>query len=167
MQKSNEDVQKFMKNVLKDARALERMLEEDWFETDVIRIGAEQELCLIDEHGKAMPNAMEVMDALGDGNYTTEIAKFNIEINLEPLEFKDNCLSQMEENLQNEVAYVRKKVQELGGDILLTGILPSIRKSDVAIENLTPLPRYKALCDAIDNMRGKNMKFGFREWTNC
>jgi CBS domain-containing protein/gamma-glutamylcysteine synthetase len=153
--KSNEDVQKFMKNVLKDARALERMLEEDWFETDVIRIGAEQELCLIDEHGKAMPNAMEVMDALGDGNYTTEIAKFNIEINLEPLEFKDNCLSQMEENLQNEVAYVREKVQELGGDILLTGILPSIRKSDVAIENLTPLPRYKALCDAIDNMRGK------------
>ena len=153
--KSNEDVQKFMKNVLKDARALERMLEEDWFETDVIRIGAEQELCLIDEHGKAMPNAMEVMDALGDGNYTTEIAKFNIEINLDPLEFKDNCLSQMEENLQNEVAYVREKVQELGGDILLTGILPSIRKSDVAIENLTPLPRYKALCDAIDNMRGK------------
>lgn len=153
--KSNEDVQKFMKNVLKDARALEKMLEDDWFETDVIRIGAEQELCLIDEHGKAMPNAMEVMDALGDGNYTTEIAKFNIEINLDPLEFKDNCLSQMEENLQNEVAYVREKVQELGGDILLTGILPSIRKSDVAIENLTPLPRYKALCDAIDNMRGK------------
>ncbi|HAH51166.1 MAG TPA: CBS domain-containing protein [Balneola sp.] len=153
--KSNEDVQRFMKNVLKDARALEKMLEDDWFETDVIRIGAEQELCLIDEHGKAMPNAMEVMDALGDGNYTTEIAKFNIEINLDPLEFKDNCLSQMEENLQNEVAYVREKVQELGGDILLTGILPSIRKSDVAIENLTPLPRYKALCDAIDNMRGK------------
>ena len=153
--KSNEDVQRFMKNVLKDARALEKMLEDDWFETDVIRIGAEQELCLIDEHGKAMPNAMEVMDALGDGNYTTEIAKFNIEINLDPLEFKDNCLSQMEENLQNEVAYVREKVQELGGDILLTGILPSIRKSDVAIENLTPLPHYKALCDAIDNMRGK------------
>lgn len=153
--KSNEEVQKFMKYVLKDARALEKMLEDDWFETDVIRIGAEQELCLIDEHGKAMPNAMEVMDALGEGNYTTEIAKFNIEINLDPLEFKDNCLSKLEENLQREVEYVRKKVQGLGGDILLTGILPTIRKSDVAIENLTPLPRYKALCDAIDNMRGK------------
>ncbi len=153
--KTNEDVQRFMKYVLKDARALEKMLEDEWFETDIIRIGAEQELCLIDEYGKAMPNAMEVMDALGDGNYTTEIAKFNVEVNLDPLEFKDNCLSQLEENLQNEVAYVRGKVRELGGDILLTGILPTIRKSDVAIENLTPLPRYKALCDAIDNMRGK------------
>jgi len=153
--KSDEDVQKFMKYVLRDARALEKMLKEDWFETDVIRIGAEQELCLIDEHRKAMPKAMEVMEALGEGNYTTEIAKFNVEINLDPLEFKDNCLSQLEENLQREVEYVRKKVQGLGGDILLTGILPTIRKSDVAIENLTPIPRYKALCDAIDNMRGK------------
>lgn len=153
--KSNEEVQKFMKYVLRDARALEKMLEDDWFETDVIRIGAEQELCLIDEHSKAMPNAMEVMDVLGEGNYTTELAKFNLEINLDPLEFKDNCLSQMESNLQSEVEFVRKKVQGLGGDILLTGILPTIRKSDVAIENLTPLPRYKALCDAIDNMRGK------------
>lgn len=153
--KSNEEVQKFMKYVLRDVRALEKMLEEDWFETDVIRIGAEQELCLIDEHSKAMPNAMEVMEALGEGNYTTEIAKFNVEVNLDPLEFKDDCLSKLEENLQREVEYVRKKVQGLGGDVLLTGILPTIRKSDVAIENLTPLPRYKALCDAIDNMRGK------------
>lgn len=153
--KSNEEVQRFMKYVLKDARALEKMLENEWFETDVIRIGAEQELCLIDDHGKAMPKAMEVMDALGEGNYTTEIAKFNIEINLEPLEFTGNCLSQMEANLQREVEYVRKKVQGLGGDVLLTGILPTIRKSDVAIENLTPIARYKALCDAIDNMRGK------------
>ena len=31
--KSNEDVQRFMKNVLKDARALEKMLEDDWFES--------------------------------------------------------------------------------------------------------------------------------------
>ena len=41
---SNDELQNFMKNVLKDLRALERMLEEDWFETDPIRIGAEQEL---------------------------------------------------------------------------------------------------------------------------
>ncbi|WP_018127288.1 CBS domain-containing protein [Balneola vulgaris] len=156
--KSNDEVQAFMKHVLKDVRALRKMLEDDWFETDIIRIGAEQELCLIDRSGKAMTNAMEVMEALGEGNYTNELAKFNLEVNLEPLEFTGNCLSQLEENLQREVEYVRKTVQKLGGDILLTGILPSIRKSDVAIENLTPLPRYKALCDAIDNMRGKEFE---------
>ena len=153
--KSNEEVQNFMKRVLRDLRALQKMLDEEWFETGITRIGAEQELCLIDQNAKPMTKAMEVMEALGDGNYTTELALFNLEINLEPLEFTGNCLSVMEQNLQNEVEYVREKVAELGGDILLTGIIPTVRKSDVEIENLTPIPRYKALCDAIDNLRGK------------
>lgn len=153
--RTKEEVQNFMKHVLRDLRALERMLEEDWFETDIIRIGAEQELCLIDRNAKPMTKAMEAMEALGEGNYTTELAKFNLEVNLDPIEFTGNCLSEMENNLQREVEYVRNTVQQLGGDILLTGIIPTVRKSDVAIENLTPLPRYKALCESIDNMRGK------------
>ncbi len=153
---SDEQVQKFMKQVLRDIRALQKMLDEEWFETDTIRIGAEQELCLIDQNGKAYNVAMEAMEVLGeDGNYTTELAQFNLEINLEPLEFTGKCLSNMENNLQREVEHVRKVINSLGGDILLTGILPSIRKSDVDIENLTPLPRYRALMEAIDRQRGK------------
>ena len=100
---SQEEVQRFMKYVLKDIRALEKMLDGDWFETDPIRIGAEQELCLVDRHLKAWPKAMEVLEKLDDGDrFTTELAKFNLEINLKPLEFRDNCLSQMEDDLQPE-----------------------------------------------------------------
>ncbi|MTI87315.1 MAG: CBS domain-containing protein [Balneolaceae bacterium] len=152
---SNEQVQIFMKHVLRDLRALKKMLEDDWFETDTIRIGAEQELCLVDPNVKAFPKSMEVLDALNDDNYTTEFAKFNLEINMDPLEFTGNCLSEMEHNLHDDVEIVRKKVREMGGDILLTGILPTIRKMDVDIKNLTPLQRYEALCKAINKLRGK------------
>ena len=151
----NEQVQTFMKHVLRDMRALKTMLNDDWFETDTIRIGAEQELCMVDPHGKVFPRSMEVLDALGDGNYTTEFARFNLEINMEPLEFTGNSLSQMEHNLHDEVENVRKTVREMGGDILLTGILPTIRKMDVDVKNLTPLQRYEALCEAINRLRGK------------
>ncbi|MFD2531639.1 CBS domain-containing protein [Gracilimonas halophila] len=151
----NEQVQTFMKHVLRDMRALKTMLNDDWFETDTIRIGAEQELCMVDPHGKVFPRSMEVLDALGDGNYTTEFARFNLEINIEPLEFTGNSLSQMEHNLHDEVENVRKTVREMGGDILLTGILPTIRKMDVDVKNLTPLQRYEALCEAINRLRGK------------
>ncbi|SMO94943.1 CBS domain-containing protein [Gracilimonas mengyeensis] len=152
---NNEKVQTFMKHVLRDLRALNKMLDEDWFETDTIRIGAEQELCMVDPHGRIFPKSLEVLERLGDGNYTTEFAKFNLEINMEPLEFGGNCLSQMEHNLHQEMEHVRNTVREMGGDILLTGILPTIRKMDVDMENLTPLPRYKALCKAINKLRGK------------
>jgi CBS domain-containing protein/gamma-glutamyl:cysteine ligase YbdK (ATP-grasp superfamily) len=154
----NEQVQTFMKHVFRDLRALKTMLEDDWFETDTMRIGAEQELCMVDPHGKVFPKSMEVLEALGEGNYTTEFARFNLEINMEPLEFTGNSLSQMEHNLHTEVERVRKTVREMGGDILLTGILPTIRKLDVDIKNLTPLQRYEALCEAINRLRGKEFE---------
>lgn len=154
---SNEQVQNFMKNVLKDIRAIKKMLDEEWFETDVIRIGAEQELCLIDKNAKPFFEGQEVLEKLGgeSANFTTEFAKFNLEINVNPpLEFKGNCLSQMEHNLQRDVALVRSKAKELNAEVLLTGILPTIRKADVSMDSLTPIPRYKALCEAINNLRG-------------
>ncbi|WP_428236059.1 glutamate-cysteine ligase family protein [Gracilimonas sp.] len=154
----NEQVQNFMKHVFRDMRALKTMLENDWFETDTIRIGAEQELCMVDPNGKVFSKSMEVLEKLGDGNYTTEFARFNLEINMEPLEFTGNSLSQMEHDLHEDVERVRKVVREMGGDILLTGILPTIRKMDVDIKNLTPLQRYEALCEAINRLRGKEFE---------
>lgn len=156
--KTNEEVQNFMKNVLKDIRALKKMLDEEWFETDIIRIGAEQELCLIDRNAKPYLNAVKVLENLGgeSEHFTTEFAKFNLEVNVNPpIEFKGSALAQMEHNLQQRVQQVRAAAKEFDTDVLLTGILPTIRKSDVSINSLTPIPRYKALVDAIDNMRGK------------
>ena len=156
--KTNEQVQNFMKNVLKDLRALKKMLDEDWFETDTIRIGAEQEICLIDQNAKPFFESGKVLEKLGgeSEHFTTEFAKFNLEINVNPpLEFKGNALSQMEHNLQKRVEQVRDAAEELGAEVLLTGILPTIRKADVSMDSLTPIPRYKALCEAIDNLRGK------------
>lgn len=153
---NQEEVQRFMKRVLKDIRALDKMLQGDWFETEPIRIGAEQELCLVDEHVKAAPWGMEVLSKIEESDQlTTELAKFNLEINLKPQEFTGNCLELMETELQQSIDTVRKTVEEMGGDILLTGILPTIRKSDVDMKNLTPLQRYRALCKAISKLRGE------------
>ena len=39
-------MQHFVKNLLQDVQALEYMLDNDLFEDDITRIGAEQEMCL-------------------------------------------------------------------------------------------------------------------------
>ncbi|MDX1617330.1 MAG: glutamate-cysteine ligase family protein, partial [Balneolaceae bacterium] len=153
---SQEEIQQFMKNVLKDLHALDKMLEGDWFETDPLRIGAEQELCLVNRQAKASPTSMEVLEKLEEGdNFTTEFAKFNLEINLTPLEFTGKCLSDMEDNLSERVETVRTAARQLDSDIILTGILPTIRKADVDLKNMTPLQRYRALCKAISKLRGE------------
>ncbi len=153
---SSEEVQQFMKYVLKDLRALNKMLEEDWFETEPIRIGAEQELCLVDRHAKAWPKAMDILEELDDEKvFTSEFAKFNLEINLEPLRFSGDCLSKMESDLLENVDKVRREAEREGGTTILTGILPTIRNADVELKNMTPLQRYEALCKAINAMRGE------------
>ena len=41
-------MQKFVKSSLNDVSALEYMLQNEWFESDVVRIGAEQEMVMVD-----------------------------------------------------------------------------------------------------------------------
>lgn len=145
----------FMKSLLNDVRALERMIEEGMIERGVRRIGAEQELFLVHPKGFApAPVAEEVLKGLDERYFTPEVGKFNVEFNVEPLLFGGRCLSQMEEVFNNRLEAVRSSARELGYDVAMTGILPTIRKSDLGIENMMPKPRYYALNAAIRRLRG-------------
>ena len=50
---TDDQLRAFMKAILADLHALERMLDENRFETGVRRIGAEQEMFLVDRAGRA------------------------------------------------------------------------------------------------------------------
>ncbi|MGI9065499.1 MAG: CBS domain-containing protein [Pyrinomonadaceae bacterium] len=146
--------QAFMKALLEDLRALEYMIETDSIERGVTRIGAEQEMFLIDRNLRPAPVSLEVLDLAKDSRLTTEIARFNLEANLSPLLLTGTCLSQMEQELNELLSLVRKSSQELGGDVLLSGILPTLQKSDLTLNNLSPNPRYHQLNDGVIRLRG-------------
>ncbi|MDH5602780.1 MAG: glutamate-cysteine ligase family protein, partial [Cyclobacteriaceae bacterium] len=144
----------FTKCLLRDVKALEAMLKGDYFEKGIEKIGVEQELCIVDNHYKPAPLAIELLEILEDESYTTELAKFNLEINLEPQEFTGKCFSILEQTLEAKLRYLEGKANEMGLDYVLTGILPSLRKVDLELDNLTPLKRYHALIKAISKLRG-------------
>ena len=86
----------FIKHLLDDLRALEAMIAGGAIESGVRRIGAEQELFLVDRAWRPAPLAMEILAAIDDPHFTTELGRFNLEINLDPLAFGGDCLSRME-----------------------------------------------------------------------
>ena len=147
-------LQLFMKALLEDLHALDYMLDNDLIEEGVRRIGAEQEMFLVDKGLRPAPVSVEVLQHANDPRLTTEIAKFNLEANLTPTELRGRCFSQMESELQDVLARARTSANAFGADILLAGILPTLRKSDLTIENLTPAPRYLQLNDSVINLRG-------------
>ena len=154
---SDAQMQQFVRYLLNDMQALDHMLNEQWFETEPIRIGAEQEMVIVDNTTyKPAPIAMKVLRNLKEYDWLeTELAKFNLETNLQPREFGGDCLRQMErENLGN-IRTLRKRLKRSKANVLLTGILPTLRKFDLDLSNLTPKKRYRALMEAIDGQLHK------------
>ena len=153
---SQKQLNEFTKCLLTDIRALEQMLENNMFTQSPVLFGAEQELILVDEYFKPAPLAMEVLEDLHDPDFTTELARFNLEINMPPIEFSGTGLSQMEEFLNRKFSRLTEVIKKRELNYIITGILPSLRKFDLELQNLTPLKRYMALITAIAKLRGSS-----------
>jgi CBS domain-containing protein/gamma-glutamyl:cysteine ligase YbdK (ATP-grasp superfamily) len=147
-------LQTFMKALLDDLHALDYMLDHDLIESGVRRIGAEQEMFLVDENLRPAPVSMEVLKHASDSRLTTEIAKFNLEANLIPQLLSGDCFSRMESELKEVLTGARISARHFGADVLLAGILPTLRKSDLTLDNLTPAPRYHQLNESVTRLRG-------------
>ncbi|GAB4405307.1 MAG: glutamate-cysteine ligase family protein [Microscillaceae bacterium] len=152
---SQQELNQFTRYLLRDIQALEKMLADDWFENTDMHIGAEQEICLIDENNKPAPANMAILERLKHPNFTTELARFNLEANLDPLPLRNDCFSSLESQINMLLALLKDVAREFDVKILLTGILPTIRRFDIGKENLTPLNRYYALIEAITRLRGE------------
>ena len=155
-----QEMRAFMQQVLDDVRALERMLDGDMIETEPIRIGAEQELFLVDRQSMRPSFAgMEVLEALNEPHFTTELGRFNLEANLDPQVLGPGALRAMERQLRELLDLARQAAQTQGADVVLIGILPTLEKDDLTTENMAPIPRYHALSDAMRRMRGRDFQF--------
>jgi len=94
----------------------------------------------------------EVIAKMGNPEWLdTELAKFNLETNMTPREFTGNCLSQMEQETLTYLNKIREAVHSLKGHVVLAGILPTLRKFHLELENLTDNPRYLGLMKAIQD----------------
>lgn len=147
-------LQAYMKALLADLQALEYMLEQGMFESGVHRVGAEQELFLVTHSMRPAAVAMQVLESAADPRLTTEIAKFNLEANLTPKMFSGRCLRDTERELLEILEIVGRAAAIHGASVLLTGILPTLRLSDLGLNNLTPTPRYAELNQALVRQKG-------------
>lgn len=156
---SPKEKERFVKHLLNDIRSLEHMIENDMFESGTRRIGAEQELCLVDSTWRPAPIIMKVLDELDGAQFTTELARFNLEINLAPIDFTADCISKLKNQLIENISKVEDELRKIDAKVLLTGILPTIRNKDLSLDNMTPLDRYHALAKSLRKLRGGLFEF--------
>ncbi|MCK5795689.1 MAG: CBS domain-containing protein [Deltaproteobacteria bacterium] len=153
---NDEVYREFMRALLRDVRALDRLIDEGQIEEGIRRIGVEQEMFLVDSAWRPAPMSKEVLEAVDDSDVTTELAKFNLEINVPPLVLGRTSLRDLEASLNKRMRRVRDAAASLGCEVLLAGTLPTLTPSDLGLENMTESPRYRALNDALMRLRGRD-----------
>ena len=143
----------YIHHLLNDIKALDIMINKGMIEEAPIRIGAEQEFCLVDKAFLPHNNALKILENLNDDHFTTEIGNYNLEINLDPLKLEGNCFSRLHNQLNRLIKKAKIAAQKEKTKIVLAGILPSLTLDSVSLDKMTPIKRYEVLNEAIKGSR--------------
>jgi gamma-glutamyl:cysteine ligase YbdK (ATP-grasp superfamily) len=155
---TREDRQRFRQKVRRCLDTFARMLAESRFDFERPMAGLEIELNLVDEVGDpAMKNA-EVLDAIADPAFQTELGQFNIEINLPPQQLSTGGLVEFENDVRASLNAAEDKATGLGSHIVMIGILPTLQQRHMSLETLSTNPRYALLNEQIFAARGEDLE---------
>ncbi len=146
----------FLRHLIGDIEALEQMIANGLIEKGVTRIGAEQELCLVQDNLRPAMTGPKILPTLNEPNFTSELAQWNLEINLDPQDAGPNCLKLMDDQLVRLLRMADEQAKHFNSRVLLTGILPTIRKSELDFRYMTPNPRYRVLDKILKELRGED-----------
>ena len=152
----------FIKHLLSDIKALDFMVEKGLIESDKRRIGAEQEFCLVTDNWRPSKNGPDILASLDDTHFTTELARYNLEINLDPFELEGDCFSKVENQLKTLLTKAKKAADKYGNKVILTGILPTISKMELEFDYMTPDPRYWAMNKMMKESKGTDFELRLR-----
>jgi len=136
----------------------ETLLLKDWLEQGRLHtrqrcFGFEIEGWLIDGQARPAARNQEFLEALADPLVVPELARFNFEINSDPVSLAPGGLDLTHDALLARWQHCEAAAAGLGLRPLLTGILPTVRSSDLSLARMSPLQRYRAINDQVFRLR--------------
>lgn len=133
---------------------LERALARPGFGEGPASIGSELEMYLVDRTGYPLYVNSELQDDAADPQLTLELNRYNLEYNLSPYPIADRPFVRTEAEILEKLAGLRQLAANRGGQIVLTGILPTLRESDFGPHCITDRKRFHALVGQLIRRRG-------------
>ena len=154
---TGEDRQRYRLKVRRCLDVFAQMLRESRFDFERPHTGLEIELNLVDERAEpAMRNA-DVLNAIADPDYQTELGQYNIEVNVRPRRLSDGGLTEFEREVRASLNAAEEKARTAGAHMVMIGILPTLRRKHLTIDSLSANPRYKLLNESIFAARGEDL----------
>src|SRR3954452_7952534 len=155
---TREDRHRYRQKVRISLGVFARMLAESRFEPARGSVGLEIELNLTDEGGEpAMANAA-VLEAIADPDFQTELAQFNVEINIRPRLLSGDVFGELEQEARASLNNAEQRARSVGAHMMIIGILPTISRDHLHAETFSANPRYQLLNEQIFAARGEDLE---------
>jgi gamma-glutamyl:cysteine ligase YbdK (ATP-grasp superfamily) len=154
---TREDRQRYRDKVHRCLDAFARMLAERQFEDQPGSVGLEIELNLTDADGMPSMCNATVLERIADADFQTELAQFNVEINVAPRLLGGRVLSDLEATVRATLNRAEEKGRTAGAHMVLIGILPTIDEHHLNADALSANPRYALLNEQIFAARGEDL----------
>src|SRR3954469_4615041 len=135
-----------------------QMLAESRFDPERRSIGLEIELNLTEETGDPALANEHVLELIADEDFQTELAQFNIEINIAPRKLEGAVFSDLEETVRRDLNHAETQAQQARAHMMIIGILPTLTEQLLTGDALSSNPRYALLNEQIFAARGEDLQ---------
>jgi gamma-glutamyl:cysteine ligase YbdK (ATP-grasp superfamily) len=153
-----EDRRRYRHKVRRNLDVFARMLRESRFDFDRPMAGLEIELNLVNADGDPVMKNTEVLDAIADPLWCTEMGQFNLEINVPPLRLGGSGTADLEKMVRESLNSAEQAARTVDAQLVMIGILPTLRESDVTADAISANPRYALLNEQIFTARGEDLR---------
>ncbi len=147
------DYQQFSARLKEETALLKDWFNSQQFSTSALTAGYELEAWLINKTGNPVAINEAFLKQANNALLSPELAKFNIELNVEPEPLSRKVLSTFEHKLDKLWQQCSTTAHSLNSNILGIGILPTLQDKDLTLDNISLLDRYKALNEQVLRQR--------------
>ncbi|MBZ5733712.1 glutamate--cysteine ligase [Nocardioides sp. TRM66260-LWL] len=137
---------------------LGQMLADGRFDAARPMVGLELELNLVDGDERPSLRGADVLAALDDDAFQTELGRFNLEVNLPPARLDEGALAGFEEQIGRRLAQADAAARTLDARVVSIGVLPTLEADDLDADALSEDARYHLLSEQILDARGEDVR---------
>ncbi len=149
------DFERFHQKLAQETDLLQHISEKKGFSMRSPTAGFEIEAWILDKHKRPSPINDSFLATLNHPLAFAELAKFNIELNSTPTPLAGNVFTRMQKQLVDTWQQAYQQAQSQQHHLMMVGILPTLRQSDLVLSNMSDLNRYHALNEQILHSRGQ------------
>lgn len=151
---SQSDFSKFENRLIEQVDGLKSYLIKPEFAEYRPSIGAELEMYIVDREGNPSPINQTLIDKFKRPQLQQELNKFNLELNLSPVDATGYPFTEMGNELRPLLSELNAVASEFDTQIVPIGILPTLQACHLERENMSDIPRYRALANQLSRLRG-------------